>query len=329
MGQKDTITKRYMSKPEYFADAFNYFVFGGEQIIRPENLVEQDPVEIGIIPLELYDSKDNEMVQKFRDVLKECVLMQDEKVAYLLLGIENQSDVHYAMPVRNMVYDALNYGKQVSDIARKHRLHGESGHSRAEYLSGFHKTDVLKPVITLTIFWNKKGWDVPRSLHEMFRNIEPQVLEYVDNYKLNLIVPKEIKDFDRFQSDLGKVMKYISVADQKAGYREASQDEKYRMLNRESAEVLNACIDAKITFDTEQEVVDMCKAVESFIQEGKAEGLAEGKAEGKAEGIAENQKNNVTGLLKQGILTIEQIAEGLEIPLEEVLKIKEEISSQN
>ena len=207
MGQKDTITKRYMSKPEYFADAFNYFVFGGEQIIRPENLVEQDPVEIGIIPLELYD---NEMVQKFRDVLKECVLMQDEKVAYLLLGIENQSDVHYAMPVRNMVYDALNYGKQVSDIARKHRLHGESGHSRAEYLSGFHKTDVLKPVITLTIFWNKKGWDGPRSLHEMFQNIEPQVLEYVDNYKLNLIVPKEIKDFDRFQSDLGKVMKYIS-----------------------------------------------------------------------------------------------------------------------
>ena len=228
-----------------------------------------------------------------------------------------------------MIYDALNYGKQVSDIARQHRLQGKSGHSRAEYLSGFHKTDVLKPVITLTIFWNKKGWDVPRSLHEMFRNIEPQVLEYVDNYKLNLIVPKEIKDFDRFQSDLGKVMKYISVADQKAGYWEASQDEKYRMLNRESAEVLNACIDAKITFDTEQEVVDMCKAVESFIQEGKAEGLAEGKAEGKAEGIAENQKNNVTGLLKQGILTIEQIAEGLEMPLEEVLKIKEEISSQN
>ena len=75
--------------------------------------------------------------------------------------------------------------------------------------------------------------------------------------------------------------------------------------------------------------VSMCKAVESFIQEGKAEGLAEGKAEGKAEGIAENQKNNVTWLLKQGILTIEQIAEGLEIPLEEVLKIKEEISSQN
>ena len=228
-----------------------------------------------------------------------------------------------------MVYEALNYGKQVSDIARQHRLQGESGHSRAEYLSGFHKTDVLKPVITLTIFWNKKGWEGPRSLHEMFQNIEPQVLEYVDNYKLNLIVPKEIKDFDRFQSDLGKVMKYISVADQKAGYWEASQDEKYRMLNRESAEVLNACIDAKITFDTEQEVVDMCKAVESFIQEGKAEGLAEGKAEGKAEGIAENQKNNVTGLLKQGILTIEQIAEGLEIPLEEVLKIKEEISSQN
>ena len=43
--------------------------------------------------------------------------MQEDEAAYILLGIENQTDIHYAMPVRNMIYDALQYGKQVADTA--------------------------------------------------------------------------------------------------------------------------------------------------------------------------------------------------------------------
>ena len=34
---------------------------------------------------------------------------------------KNQTDVHYAMPVRNAIYDALQYGRQVADIAAGHR----------------------------------------------------------------------------------------------------------------------------------------------------------------------------------------------------------------
>lgn len=40
--------------------------------------------------------------------------MSKKKCSYLILGIENQSDVHYAMPVKNLIYDALNYGQQIS-----------------------------------------------------------------------------------------------------------------------------------------------------------------------------------------------------------------------
>ena len=43
--------------------------------------------------------------------------MEDENADYLLLGIENQTEIHYAMPVRNMIYDALQYGNQVAAIA--------------------------------------------------------------------------------------------------------------------------------------------------------------------------------------------------------------------
>lgn len=100
MGKKDTITKEYMSEPEYFADVFNYFLFDGRQMIDKKNLSVMDAAELGLI----FAEENKEIIQKVRDVLKECVIMEDEKNFYLILGIENQSNVHYAMPVKNMIY---------------------------------------------------------------------------------------------------------------------------------------------------------------------------------------------------------------------------------
>ena len=45
-------------------------------------------------------------------MLKMVTAMEDDRAAYLLLGIENQSDIHYAMPIRNMLYDAIQYVNQ-------------------------------------------------------------------------------------------------------------------------------------------------------------------------------------------------------------------------
>ena len=60
-------------------------------------------------------------MQKTRDVIKSVVAMMDKSTAYLLLAIENQSNIHYAMPVKNMVYDALQYAKQVEEAIVSHR----------------------------------------------------------------------------------------------------------------------------------------------------------------------------------------------------------------
>ncbi len=60
---------------------------------------EMDSTELGIIITE--DAKD--IVQKVRDVLKKSIIMNDGKTAFLILGIENQSEVHYAMPVITLV----------------------------------------------------------------------------------------------------------------------------------------------------------------------------------------------------------------------------------
>lgn len=38
LGHKDTVTETYMEQNIVFADAFNYYIFGGQQVIRPNRL---------------------------------------------------------------------------------------------------------------------------------------------------------------------------------------------------------------------------------------------------------------------------------------------------
>ena len=120
------------------------------------------------------------------------IFKHDGKVVYMLAGVENQMDIHYAMVVKNMLYDALNYASQVEKIAYEHKKTKDL--KDAEFLSGFAKEDKLIPVLTITIYWSSKEWDGARSLHEMFDIEDEHILEYVTDYKLNLITPHDIKD---------------------------------------------------------------------------------------------------------------------------------------
>ena len=142
MGVKDTVTTKYMRQNEIFADAFNYFVYGGEQVINPESLEELDTREIDVPYGGEKGAK--QPVQKTRDVIKSVIAMMDKRTAYLLLAIENQSNIHYAMPVKNMVYDALQYAKQVEAAMASHKMSGDyKGVDSDEYLSGLDRKSVV------------------------------------------------------------------------------------------------------------------------------------------------------------------------------------------
>ena len=109
MGLADAVTKAYMKENTVFADAFNYLIYGGKAVVDPAQLQELDTTEIAL-PFGAQDKngkQPDDAVQKYRDVLKSAVIIRDEEVAYILLGIESQTDIHYAMPVRNIIYDAL------------------------------------------------------------------------------------------------------------------------------------------------------------------------------------------------------------------------------
>ena len=46
MGKIDTVTKQYMADNAVFADAFNYLLYGGEQVIEPDQLHILDTTKV-------------------------------------------------------------------------------------------------------------------------------------------------------------------------------------------------------------------------------------------------------------------------------------------
>lgn len=272
MGVKDTVTIKYMRQNKIFADAFNYFIYDGEQVIRPDSLEELDTREIDVP----YGGEDGakQPVQRTRDVIKSVIAMADKKAAYLLLAIEAQSNIHYAMPVKNMVYDALQYAKQVERAIASHKESRDyKGTNRDEYLSGFMKSDQLLPIVTLIIYFDSKAWDAPLTIHEMFGNVDGRILSLVPDYQINLIAPFALKvnDFDKFKSTLKEVLSFIKYAgDKKALEKMLEKDEVFHHLGRNEVDVLNVCVGAKIATKKDEEETDVCLAIKQMNEEAAA-----------------------------------------------------------
>ena len=101
MSNRDAVGKRYMSDNAIFADAFNFLIYGGKPVIKPEELREADTAELAIPGGSL------PAVQKCRDAKKVWAAKRDSRAVYVLLGGELQDKVHYAMPVKDMFYDVM------------------------------------------------------------------------------------------------------------------------------------------------------------------------------------------------------------------------------
>lgn len=278
---KDTLAKKFMENANIFADAFNFLIYNGEKVIKPEELTVLDTTEI-TMPYGT-DSADAP-VQKFRDVFKSWVVKRDENATYLLLGVENQSEIHYAMPVRNMVYDALQYSAQVDEAAKSYRKCDEKlKMTSGEYLSGFRRNDKLVPVITLVVYFGANEWDAPMSLYDMFSNKNEKILKFVADYKINLISPNALtrEDADKLSSDLREVMLFVKYSKDKKQLSELLEsDKRFKAIERTTADVINAFTNSKLKFNPNEEVVDMCKAIEDMRAEERNEGLEQGLEQG-------------------------------------------------
>ena len=195
----------------------------------------------------------------------------------VLIGVENQSDIHYSIPVKNMFYDVMAYGNQVKETAKKHRKEKDTATSD-EFLSGFTKTDKLIPVITITVYLGIKEWDGPRKLSDMFGDVDEELLPFIPDYRINLLAPREITDFTGFRTSIRQLFEVLQNAYDKEKMQEVLQnDEKFSRVDRETVEAINLFAGTDIDIDEKEEVIDMCKAWEDQKNEGRKLGREEGR----------------------------------------------------
>lgn len=296
MGIKDIVTKEFTEDTTIFADAFNFLVYDGEQVIQADDFDEQDPVEKTV-------DKGNESqligTERIRDLKKMLTVRSDGETSYIIMAIENQSDINRVMPLRADRLDSMTYTSQWRKVGKKHKNNNELV-TKTDILSGWLESDRLIPVITLVIYFGSETWNVPTSLHEMMGIEGKPIAKYVPDYKINLIAPALIpdEDFEKFHSELGQVLRFIKHS------KDKDEMEKYigestgmPRFSPSAIDVVNAITGTDFRIPEGEESLDMCKAIEEMKESSKAQGRAEGKAEGKAEGEAEGKLKTLEAII--------------------------------
>lgn len=264
------------------------------------------------------DSKKSDVIQKYRDVFKMLAAMEDDNAAYLLLGVEDQTHVHYAMPARNMLYDAAQYVQPAEKAARIHRENKDIKDD--EFLSGFARDDKLLPVITLVIYWSPDEWDGPRSIHEMLSVKDVDILKYVPDYRINLITPREIgdNDFDKFQTSLAEVFQFIKYSKDKMELGVVmDQNKDFEHLDRRTVEVISEVTGLDIYIPEESKEVNMCKAWEDMKKEAAEKAAKEATEKATKQATDKTLVDDIKKLMKNLKLTAEQAMDALEIAMDD------------
>lgn len=179
----DIQAKNYWRDNERFADFLNSVCFGGKDVIVPDRLKDVDTEEaVSYI-------KDEQLknIVRYRDVVKEY----GSGMEFILIGLENQAKVHYAMPIRTQLYDVLRYVKQCKTIEEAHRKNKELKGSD-EFLSGMKPTDRLKAVITVVLYYGEDDWDGAVRLSDML-DVPDNMKQFVNDYNIHLFKIKELK----------------------------------------------------------------------------------------------------------------------------------------
>ena len=287
MGTKDTITKDYMADNRVFADVFNHMLYKGKNIIDPDKLHPLDTTALAVP----YGSGTSEVpVQKFRDEFKSLNVMHDDSRIYLLLGIENQSEPHFAMPVITTV---VYFGSDTWNAPRS--LHEMLSVQDPEILS-------MVPDYRINLF-------SPAEIKD----------EKLDKLQSNL---KEVMLFIKYSKDKRKLQELTS---QSPGFRSlelkaARVIDSITGINLRFTETegrVNMC-------QAVQEMCDDARAEghQAGLAEGRTAGLAEGRTEGRTEGLQEQAMLTAQRMLQDPRFSPEDISRFSGLSLEDVLKLQ-------
>ena len=304
MGQNDEITRRFWADNARFADILNVGIFHGKQIIKGSQLHSKDTYAGGLFG----KLKKKVQIYGYRDVFKTA----DFGVNFALIGIEDQQEIHYAMPLKVWKYDFLGYEEQLRKIKKMHRRKQDL--SGAEYLSGFSRRDKLKPTLTIVLYYGKEPWDGPMCLADMldWKAIPKEIQNKVVDYPIYVLDVQRFSGTEELCTDARLVFGFLQrhesqnileqyVRDNQEGFTELEEDA-YDMIS-----ILTNSQDLmpdKQEYMNERGEVNMCKALEDM----KVSAMQKGKQEEREQSI---------------MILVESLRE-LDVPEEDILRKIEE-----
>lgn len=152
MGRKEEPMLYYYGQDCHFAELLNGWLFGGKRKIAPVQVRPEDTRYTG----KGKSRRKNNYRSRYRDIVKHVENMRFR----LMIGTEVQTYVDYAMPVRAVDYDVLEYWKQIEDLRQKYK----ESHPEEIRLSALGKSERLLPVFTLVLYLGEEPWDAERNL---------------------------------------------------------------------------------------------------------------------------------------------------------------------
>ena len=284
--EKDFYSNTFFSDNERYADIINAFGCDGEPFVKGKDLQELDT--------RTYLGRQWGRRQKIRwkrSLYRDLLRKSPFGVNFAIIGIENQEEIDYALPLRVMCYDAGEYERQATQI-RKHTRKHRKGLLPGEYLYGFRKTSRLFPTITFVLYYGEKEWDGPKELHEIlsFQDIPESLRKKISNYSVQIIDIRKLKDTDILKTDVKQVFDFIRFSKDKKKLKELmEEDENYAFLDEEAYEMVVNYVGEEEMFRFRMKnkyrkdgKVNMCQGLREWMEDERNEGREEGREEGEA-----------------------------------------------
>ncbi|MDO5148900.1 MAG: Rpn family recombination-promoting nuclease/putative transposase [Oscillospiraceae bacterium] len=293
MTTKDHLTRIYIGRNDIFADVVNYAVYNGEKVISPDILEDGDTVAASYI---CNGEGFKLTLERIRDTRKIVRQGENDKTCYMVFGAENQSRLHYAMPVRAMIYDAIEYVRQIenrkktfeaiSDAVKNGEKPVEVPPDSEEFLSSWKADDKLVPVVTIVINFSDKKWDAPVSIHQMLDSENDKyqrnriIKDLVPDYRFILIDPHQMSedDFNRMHTNLKAILRAVAYAnDESKSDRLTGINEE---ITRSEAVLIKKLTGLNISVPKGEEVIKMGEGIKKLLDDSERKGKREGEANG-------------------------------------------------
>jgi len=301
MGTKDTTQKRLEDFEDIFADISNVLLYDGEDVIKENELETVTAKDTYTVEHQIHEVE--------RDVAKRW---RHHSLHISLIGLENQTDPDYKMPLRVICYDGASYRAQLNAEDPKKTY----------------------PVITLVLYMGtEKHWTAPKQLTDCFKYDE-RLSKFISNYKINVVelawlsdeqimkFKTEFRNFVELLRDtrLGRKPQYSPI--QLKHVHELLQLMRIMSGNDEYEQLLKQTTNNLKQNKLKGDELTMKKIVSLGFDEARAEARAAGLAEGEAqEKFATAKRMLALGKSLQDIMLI------TDLPMSKIQELQAEIKS--